>query len=75
MSYEYNTSVLNIQAVAENKMNTRRGGLKFYTVEITDFDNETEFFEVEARSESEAAKQAESMFGGDVYMMNIYITQ
>ena len=49
--------------------------VKFYTVEITDFDNETEFFEVEARSESEAAKQAESMFGGDVYMMNIYITQ
>lgn len=75
MSYEYNTSVLNIQAVAENKMNTRRSGLKFYTEEITDFDNETEFFEVEARSESEAAKQAESMFGGDVYMMNIYITQ
>ena len=75
MSYEYNTSVLNIQAVAENKMNIRRSGLKFYTVEITDFDNETEFFEVEARSESEAAKQAESMFGGDVYMMNIYITQ
>lgn len=75
MSYEYNTSVLNIQAVAENKMNTRYGGLKFYTVEITDFDNETEFFEVEARSESEAAKLAESMFGGDVYMMNIYITQ
>lgn len=75
MSYEYNTSVLNIQAVVENKMNTRRSGLKFYTVEITDFDNETEFFEVEARSESEAAKQAESMFGGDVYMMNIYITQ
>lgn len=72
MSYEYNTSVLNIQAVAENKMNTRYAGLKFYTVEITDFDNETETFEVEARSESEAAQQAQAQFGGDVYMMNVY---
>ena len=55
-----------------NKMNIRRGGLKFYTVEITDFDNETETFEVEARSESEAAQKAQAQFGGDVYMMNVY---
>ncbi len=53
-------------------MNIRRGGLKFYTVEITDFDNETETFEVEARSESEAAQKAQAQFSGDVYMMNVY---
>ena len=48
MSYEFMTSALTSHSSA-NKMNIRRGGLKFYTVEITDFDNETETFEVEAR--------------------------
>ena len=71
MSYEFMTSALTSHSSA-NKMNIRRGGLKFYTVEITDFDNETETFEVEARSESEAAQQAQAQFGGDVYMMNVY---
>lgn len=65
------TSALTSHSSA-NKMNIRRGGLKFYTVEITDFDNETETFEVEARSESEAAQKAQAQFGGDVYMMNVY---
>lgn len=71
MSYEFMTSAFTSKSSA-NKMNIRRGGLKFYTVEITDFDNETETFEVEARSESEAAQQAQAQFGGDVYMMNVY---
>ena len=71
MSYEFMTSALTSHSSA-NKMNIRRGGLKFYTVEITDFDNETETFEVEARSASDAAQQAQAQFGGDVYMMNVY---
>ena len=71
MSYEFMTAAFTSHSSA-NKMNIRRGGLKFYTVEITDFDNETETFEVEARSESEAAQKAQAQFGGDVYMMNVY---
>lgn len=58
--------------IANNKKNIRRCGLKFFTVEITNFDNETETFEVEAANAAEAAEQAEAMFGQDVYMMNVY---
>ena len=32
----------------------------------------TETFEVEARSASDAAQQAQAQYGGDVYMMNVY---
>jgi len=67
MSYEFMTSVPTSKAV---KINSRV--LKSYTVEITDFDNEVEVFSVDASSTSEAAQKAESMFGGDVYMMNVY---
>jgi hypothetical protein len=45
---------------------------KFYQVEIVDFDNETHFFEVEAQNEQEADSKASRIFGGDIYMMNIY---
>jgi hypothetical protein len=41
-------------------------------VEIVDFDNETHFFEVEAQNEQEADSKASRIFGGDIYMMNIY---
>ena len=71
MSYEFMTSAFTSKTVANNQ-NIRRSGLKFFTVEITDFDNETETFEVEARSASDAAQQAQAQFGGDVYMMNVY---
>lgn len=66
MSYEFMTSALTSNVVANNRY------MKSFTVEITDFDNETETFEVKARNESDAAQQAQSLFGGDVYMMNVY---
>ncbi|MDO4971221.1 MAG: hypothetical protein Q4E41_03890 [Bacteroidales bacterium] len=60
------TSALTSNVVANNRY------MKSFTVEITDFDNETETFYVEARNESDAAQQAQALFGGDVYMMNVY---
>ena len=66
MSCEFMTSALTLNVVANNRY------MKYFTVEITDFDNETEIFYVEARSESDAAQQAQALFGGDEYMMNVY---
>lgn len=43
-----------------------------FQVEIVDFENETHFFEVEAENEAEANNKASQLFGGDIYMMNIY---
>ena len=45
---------------------------EMFQVEIVDFENETHFFEVEAENEAEANSKASQLFGGDIYMMNIY---
>ncbi len=45
---------------------------QFYMVEIQDFDNNFEQFEVEADSYDEAAAIAESLASTDIYNMNIY---
>jgi hypothetical protein len=52
-----------------------RKALRFFQVDIENFDNEVESYEIEAHSASEAAEIAESQFGGDIYNMNIYEQQ
>ena len=46
--------------------------MKFYQVDIEDFDNEIYSFEVEARND-EAALKAEELFNGDIYTMYVYL--
>lgn len=65
-------------APAENE-NTRRNSrrsnsnaLRLWQVDVENFDNEVESYEIEARSASDAAEIAEGRFGGDIYNMNIY---
>ena len=47
--------------------------MKFYQVDIEDFDNEIYSYEVEARNDEEAALRAEQMFNGDIYTMYVYL--
>ena len=59
----------------ENNSNIRRNkrsSLRLFQVDVENFDNEVESFEIEAENAAEAAEIAESRFGGDVYNMNIY---
>ena len=46
--------------------------MKFYQVDIEDFDNEIYSFEVEACND-EAALKAEELFNGDIYTMYVYL--
>ena len=66
------TSVLNSYGMKRNKYSRYNKENKLYQVEIVDFENETHFFEVEAENEAEANNKASQLFGGDIYMMNIY---
>ena len=55
------------------RRSTRRS-LHIYQVDIENFDNEVESYEIEAHDAAEAAEIAERMFAGDIYNMNIYDT-
>ena len=54
--------------IRRNKRNSRR----LFQVDVENFDNEVESYEIEAADAAEAAEIAESRFGGDVCNMNIY---
>lgn len=75
MTASFQTSSFASFANENNKGKARRSNrqsLHFYQVDVENFDNEVESYEVEASSASEAAEIAESLFSGDVYNMNIY---
>ena len=72
MTHTSMTSALNSVGMKRNKYSRYTKENKFYQVEIVDFENETHFYEVEAQNEQEANSKASDLFGGDIYMMNIY---
>lgn len=49
-----------------------RPSLRLFQVDVENFDNEVESYEIEAYNMAEAAEIAQSRFGGDAYNMNIY---
>lgn len=75
MTHSVQTSAMNFDSITSVNNHSRFNprAMKFYQVEIEDFDNEVYFYEVEARSDSEAAIKAEQMFRGDIYNMNVYL--
>lgn len=73
MSTNFMTSSFSRFASEENCYYSSKGYLKFFQVEITNFDMETEYIEVEAHDESDAADKARYIYDGDIYMMNVYI--
>lgn len=50
----------------------RRSGRRLYQVDIENFDHEIESIEVEAHNYAEATEEAQAMYCGDIYNMNIY---
>ena len=76
MTHSVQTSVMNL-GFDNNSVNNRSrfntSEMKFYQVDIEDFDNEVYSYEVEARNDSEAAEIAEQMFNGDIYTMYVYL--
>ena len=76
MTHSVQTSVMNL-GVDNNSVNNRSRfnpkAMKFYQVDIEDFDNEMYTYEVEARNDAEAAEIAEQMFNGDIYTMYVYL--
>lgn len=51
---------------------SNRPALRLFQVDVENFDNEVESYEIEAYSMAEAADIAQSRFGGEAYNMNIY---
>jgi hypothetical protein len=58
------------KAVATSRF-AKNGSLKLFQVDIENFDNEVESYEIEARDYAHAAELAEERFS-DIYNMNIY---
>lgn len=50
----------------------QRPQLRMFQVDVENFDNEVESYEIEAYTMAEAAEIAQSRFGADAYNMNIY---
>ena len=75
MTASYQTSFFAPTANDNSSRTSRRSNrnsLRIYQVDVENFDNEVESYEIEAHSAHEAAEIAESRFDGDVYNMNIY---
>ena len=76
MTHSVQTSVMNL-GFDNNSVNNRSRfnprEMKFYQVNIEDFDNEVYSYEVEARNDEEAALKAEELFNGDIYTMYVYL--
>ena len=74
MTHSVQKSVMDF---GNNSVNNRsryiKNAMKFYQVDIEDFDNEVYSYEVEARNDEEAANKAEQMFNGDIYTMYVYL--
>ena len=74
MTHSVQTSVMDF---GNNSVNNRsryiKNAMKFYQVDIEDFENDVYSYEVEARNDEEAANKAEQMFNGDIYTMYVYL--
>lgn len=62
----------NETSISRQTRRSNRPSLRLFQVDVENFDNEVESYEIEAYSMAEAADIAESRFGVDAYNMNIY---
>ena len=72
MTASFQTSFFSSLENNSNICRNKRDSLRLFQVDVENFDNEVESYEIEAESAAEAAEIAESRFQGDVYNMNIY---
>ena len=64
-----------LEPLTNNNRKARRShrpSLRLFQVDVENFDNEVESYEIEAYTMAEAAEIAQSRFGADAYNMNIY---
>lgn len=66
------SSLENSENISHKARRSNRPQPRMFQVDVENFDNEVESYEIEAYSMSEAAEIAQSRFGGDAYNMNIY---
>ena len=73
MTSSFQSSVFNsLNGTSNNHYRNKFSSESIYQVEITDFDGDIQTLEVSASSFSEAASIAESLYSGQVNMMNVY---
>lgn len=58
--------------ISRKARRSNRPQLRMFQVDVENFDNEVESYEIEAYTMAEAAEIAQSRFGADAYNMNIY---
>ena len=66
------SSLENANNLSRKARRSNRPQLRLFQVDVENFDNEVESYEIEAYNMAEAAEIAQSRFGGDAYNMNIY---
>ena len=66
------TSLENAENISRKARRSNRPQLRMFQVDVENFDNEVESYEIEAFSMAEAAEIAQSLYGADAYNMNIY---
>ena len=65
-------SLENADNISRKARRSNRPQLRLFQVDVENFDNEVESYEIEAHNRAEAADIAQSRFGGEAYNMNIY---
>lgn len=66
------SSLENAENISRKARRSNRPQLRMFQVDVENFDNEVESYEIEAYTMAEAAEIAQSRFGADAYNMNIY---
>ena len=66
------SSLENSKNISRKARRSNRPQLRMFQVDVENFDNEVESYEIEAHNMAEAADIAQSRFGGEAYNMNIY---
>lgn len=76
MTATVQTSFFTSRENANNKIRKARRSnrpvLRQFQVDVENFDNEVESYEIEAYDMAQAAEIAQSRFGAEAYNMNIY---
>lgn len=76
MTATVQTSFFTSRENANNKVRKSRRSnrpvLRQFQVDVENFDNEVESYEIEAYDMAQAAEIAQSRFGAEAYNMNIY---
>ena len=62
----------NSENISRKARRSNRPQPRMFQVDVENFDNEVESYEIEAYTMAEAAEIAQSRFGADAYNMNIY---